>query len=176
MASSRWVANASPLILLGKVGQIQLLGHLAETLVVPNAVMREVSAKPDGERTIQTLTALESVILVDDAVAPANILSWDLGPGETQVISHAVSHSADRVVIDDLEARRCAKAMGLAIIGTLGIVGRAKAAGLIGRAGPVVQRLRKTGIYASDDIVQRLLREVGESLIQDEALRKRYRS
>jgi predicted nucleic acid-binding protein len=172
MASSRWVANASPLILLGKVGQIQLLGHLAETLVVPNAVMREVSAKPDGQRTIETLTALESVILVDDAVAPANILSWDLGPGETQVISHAVSHGADRVVIDDLEARRCAKAMGLANIGTLGIVGRAKAAGLIGRAGPVVQRLRETGLYASDDIVQRLLREVGESLIQDEARRK----
>jgi hypothetical protein len=30
-------------------------------------------------------------------------------------------HTADRVVIDDVEARRCAKAMGLAINGTLGI-------------------------------------------------------
>jgi predicted nucleic acid-binding protein len=100
---------------------------------------------------------------------PANILSWDLGPGETQVVSHAVLHGADRVVIDDLEARRCAKAMGLANIGTLGIVGRAKAAGLIDRTGPVVQRLRETGLYASDDIVQRLLREVGESPVQDRA-------
>lgn len=45
MASSRWIVNASPLILLGKVEQIQLLGPLAETLVVPKAVMREVSAK-----------------------------------------------------------------------------------------------------------------------------------
>ena len=69
---------------------------------------------------------------------------------------------ADRVVIDDLEARRCAKAMGLAILGTLGIVGRAKAAGLIERAAPIVQRRRETGLYVSDDIVQRLLREVGE--------------
>ena len=65
-------------------------------------------------------------------------------------------------MIDDLEARRCAKAMGLAIIGTLGIVGRAKVAGPIGLAGPVIDRLRETGLYASDEIVQRLLREVGE--------------
>jgi predicted nucleic acid-binding protein len=52
--------------------------------------------------------------------------------------------------------------MGLAVIGTLGIVGRAKVPGLIERAAPVIQRLRETGLYASDEIVQRLLREVGE--------------
>ena len=162
MALSRWVVNASPLILLGKVEQIPLLGALAGELAVPRAVIREVSAKPDGERTVQTLAALKSAVIVDDEAPPAKILSWDLGVGETQVISHAVVHSADPVVIDDLEARRCAKAMGLGIIGTLGIVGRAKAAGLIEQAGPVVQRLRETGLYASDEIVQRLLREVGE--------------
>jgi len=73
--------------------------------------------------------SLACASVVDDEDPPANILSWDLGPGETQVISQAILHGADRVVIDDLEARRCAKAMGLAIIGTLGVVGRAKAAG-----------------------------------------------
>lgn len=162
MAPRRWVVNASPLILLGKVEQIQLLSAMAGQIAVPRAVIREVSAKPDGERAVQTLTALEAAIIVDDEVPPANILSWDLGAGETQVISHAVVHSTDRVVIDDLEARRCAQAMGLAIIGTLGIVGRAKVAGVIDRAGPVIQRLRETGLYASDEIVQQLLREVGE--------------
>jgi predicted nucleic acid-binding protein len=162
MAPRRWVVNASPLILLGKVEQIQLLSAMAGQIAVPRAVIREVSAKPDGERAVQTLTALEAAIIVDDEVPPANILSWDLGAGETQVIGHAVVHSTDRVVIDDLEARRCAQAMGLAIIGTLGIVGRAKVAGVIDRAGPVIQRLRETGLYASDKIVQQLLREVGE--------------
>jgi predicted nucleic acid-binding protein len=162
MAPDRWVVNASPLILLGKVEQVQLLGALAGEVAVPKAVIREVSAKPDGARTVLMLTALESAVVVDDEVTSANILSWDLGAGETQVISHAVMHAADRVVIDDLEARRCAKAMGLAIIGTLGIVGRAKVHGLIERAGPVVQRLRESGLYASDELVQRLLREVGE--------------
>lgn len=65
-------------------------------------------------------------------------------------------------VIDDLEAMRCAKAMGIAIIGTLGIVGRAKISRLIDLAEPVIRRLRETGLYASEDLIQRLLREVGE--------------
>ncbi|NEV62098.1 DUF3368 domain-containing protein [Thiorhodococcus minor] len=164
MAPDRWVVNASPLILLGKVEQIQLLGALAGEIAVPRAVIREVGAKTDGAPKVQTLMALESAIIVDDELPPANILSWDLGPGETQVISHAVMHSADRVVLDDLEARRCAKAMGLTIIGTLGIVGRAKVRGLIERAEPVIRRLRESGLYVSDDLVQKLLREVGEDM------------
>jgi predicted nucleic acid-binding protein len=73
-------------------------------------------------------------------------------------------HSADRVVLDDLEARRCAKAMGRTIIGTLGIVGRAKVRGLIDRAEPVIWRLRESGLYVSDDLVKKLLREVREDI------------
>jgi predicted nucleic acid-binding protein len=86
MAPDRWVVNASPLILLGKAEQIELLGALAGEVAVPKAVIREVSAKPDGERTVQTLATIESAIFVDDEVPPVNILSWDLGHGETQVI------------------------------------------------------------------------------------------
>ena len=52
--------------------------------------------------------------------------------------------------------------MGLEVIGTLGIVGRAKAMGLIDRAEPVIKLLRETGLYTSDELMQRLLREVGE--------------
>ena len=35
MAPNRWVVNASPLILLGKIDQIALLGAMAEEIVVP---------------------------------------------------------------------------------------------------------------------------------------------
>jgi predicted nucleic acid-binding protein len=129
---------------------------------VPKAVVQEVGAKPNGDRTLESLTEIASFVIVDNEALPSDILSWDLGAGEIQVISHAIAQNSDRVVIDDLEARRWAKAMGLGIIGTLGIVGRAKVTGLIDRAEPVIQRLRETGLYASDELVQRLLREVGE--------------
>ena len=53
MAYRRWVVDASPLILLGKIEQVLLLGALAERIAMPRAVIREVSAKPDGERTVR---------------------------------------------------------------------------------------------------------------------------
>lgn len=162
MAYSRWVVNASPLILLGKIGQIGLLSALAGRIAVPQAVAEEVGAGYDGRTTLQAIANDSVFILVENEAPNPEIISWDLGAGETQVIVNARIYGADRVVIDDLEARRCAQAMGLKTIGTLGLVGRAKALGLIDRAGPVVRRLRETGLYASDDLIQRLLREVGE--------------
>jgi predicted nucleic acid-binding protein len=162
MAPRRWVVNASPLILLGKTGHLGLLGALADQVAVPRAVADEVGAKPDGGATLQAISYAPSFVIVENEAATPEIFSWDLGAGETQVLAHALAHKVERVVIDDLEARRCAKAMGLGIIGTLGIVGRARAMGLIDQAEPVVRRLREFGLYASDELVRRLLKEVGE--------------
>ncbi len=162
MAPRCWVINASPLILLGKTNDLGLLSALADQVVVPKAVVEEIGAKPDGKTPLQVIAENPAYTVVDNEVATPEILSWDLGAGETQVITNARSHGAECVVIDDLEARRCAQVIGLKIIGTLGIVGRAKAMGLIDQAEPVVRRLRETGLYASDELVLRLVREVGE--------------
>ena len=56
MDSNPWVVNASPLILLGKTGHLELLVALTDTLVVPQAVAKEVGAKPDGEAILAELT------------------------------------------------------------------------------------------------------------------------
>ena len=40
--SRQWVVNASPLIILGKLSQIDLLIKLTDTLVIPNAVAQEI--------------------------------------------------------------------------------------------------------------------------------------
>ena len=45
----RWVVNASPLIVLGKLGQLPLLTRLADELVIPADVAREVAAGPDED-------------------------------------------------------------------------------------------------------------------------------
>ena len=162
MGSNPWVVNASPLILLGKTRHLDLLAALADTVVVPQAVANEVGAKPDGAAILAELTGNPAYRVVGSEPAPPEILAWDLGAGEIQVITHVLRNGAGRVVLDDLEARRCAKAMGLRIIGTLGVVGRAKAMGRIAQAAPVIEHLRRTGLYVSDALVQYILREVGE--------------
>lgn len=162
MAISRWVVNSSPLILLGKTGHLDLLAGLADALIVPQSVANEVGAKPDGARLLDALARNARCAVVQDEAVSPEVLAWDLGAGETQVIANARRHGAGRVVLDDLEARRCAKAMGLKVIGTLGVVARAKRAGRIEWAAPVIGRLRETGPYVSEDLMAQLLREVGE--------------
>ena len=44
--SEVWVANASPVIVLAKVGHLALLKELADELLLPDAVVREVLAGP----------------------------------------------------------------------------------------------------------------------------------
>ena len=52
--------------------------------------------------------------------------------------------------------------MGLRAIGTLRVVGRANALRRIAEAAPVVERLRRTGLYVSDALVKHILQEDGQ--------------
>jgi predicted nucleic acid-binding protein len=162
MGTSRWVVNASPLILLGKAGAVELLAQQAEVVVVPAAVVNEIGVRKDGVRLIGALRDHPGFCLPEEELPPSELLAWDLGAGETSVLSYALRTGAERAVLDDLEARRCAKVFGVKAIGTLGVVGRAKRLGLIDLAAPVIERLLKVGLYASDALVARMLAEVGE--------------
>jgi predicted nucleic acid-binding protein len=58
-----WVANASPLILLGKTGQLGLLGMQTDQIAIPRAVVEEVGTKPDGRATIETITDDPAIVI-----------------------------------------------------------------------------------------------------------------
>lgn len=85
--SGRWVLNASPLIVLARAGLEDLLVKLPEQVVVPRAVEAEIKAGPVGDPARQALSASKFSIV--DAPAREDILTWDLGRGETAVLSHA---------------------------------------------------------------------------------------
>ena len=160
--SRRWVADASPLILLGKIGRAALLSRLSDELAIPEAVAREVTQRPEGERVIGELTNFPGVQIVSQILVASQIAVWDLGPGESQVLAHASAVPNSRAVLDDLEARRCAQSLGLPVIGTLGVVLRARRRGLIEAARPVIDELRQAGLYASDQLIEQALAHLGE--------------
>ena len=95
------------------------------------------------------------------AYAP-EIGAWDLGPGETQVLTLARSTRGAVAVIDDLAARRCARTLAIPARGTLGLILIARRRGLIPAARPVVEELRRAGMRLADDVLNLALREVGE--------------
>ncbi len=157
-----WIVNASPLILLGKIGRLSLLSELADQLLIPERVAAEVGAQPDGEPTMVEIAHHDRCRIVPSIQVPPEIEAWDLGPGESQVLALTVSTVGSRAVLDDLAARRCAQSFGLPVIGTLGIVLRARTTGRIPLARPVLDELRRKGLYVSTQLMDAALARIGE--------------
>jgi predicted nucleic acid-binding protein len=160
--NERWVLNASPLIGLGRIDQTDLLLQLAEAIVIPRAVADEILAGPADDGARRALAKLESGIV--HAAASPEILAWDLGAGETDVLSYALANDGWTAVIDDAIARKCARSFSLRTKGTLSIVISAKQRDLIPSAADVLRQLLRAGFHLADETIREALRRtVGES-------------
>lgn len=155
------VVNASPLISLGKSGLLWLLEADSFAVRIPDAVAREVLAKP-SDAAAQWLMTSGAAFRVQAFEFDPLLLAWDLGAGETSVIALGAVHGESVVLLDDLAARRCAQALGLRCTGTLGLILMSKARGLIPAALPCVHALREHGLYISDSLLRAVRDAAGE--------------
>jgi predicted nucleic acid-binding protein len=94
-------------------------------------------------------------------VVPPIISAWDLGAGESQVLAHCLA-SGYSAVLDDGEARAAAHAHSVPLVGSLGVILRARKVGLIPVARPLIEQLIESGSYLSADLVRLALLKVGE--------------
>jgi predicted nucleic acid-binding protein len=65
-------------------------------------------------------------------------------------------------VLDDRAARACARAHGVRMIGTLGVILLARKNGLIARARPWVDRAQSAGLFLDPALVSQVLSTIGE--------------
>jgi predicted nucleic acid-binding protein len=156
------VVNASPVILLGQVGQLDLLQLLGLSVVIPEAAMREVTCKGAADPAVQALGKVSWLATVGPDPIPASVAAYGLGDGETAVLAHALANPGSGVILDDRAARNAAAALGLVSQGTLAVVLFAKAHGAIAAARPLVEQLRQHGMYLSDQLMNKVLAKVGE--------------
>jgi len=89
-------------------------------------------------------------------------LSWDLGKGESAVLSYAIQHPGNWAGIDDREARRCALSLGCRYIGTVGIVLLAKRRGIIPNVYDNLRKLQDAGLWLSEIFIKEVCRMAGE--------------
>ena len=82
----------------------------------------------------------------------------DLGTGESAVIATALHFDGARPVLDDLAGRKCARAFGLRVIGTVGLVVAAHRRGKIADARQTLLDLRVAGMWLSDSVIEQALR------------------
>ena len=157
-----WVVNASPVILLAQVGQLDLLQILGAPVVIPDAVVGEIACKRPSDPAVQALAKAHWLPSVYPATIAVKLSPLGLGAGEIAVLSHALANPGSGVILDDRAARNAATALGIVTQGTLAIVLFAKACGAIPAARPVVEQLRRHGMYLSDQLMNKALAKVGE--------------
>ena len=93
------------------------------------------------------------------------VIAWDLGAGETAVLSHALNNPPYKAIIDDGAARRCARTLSIPLLaGTLAIIIAARQKRLIPAAVPVLQALRSHGFRIQETVLHRALRETVDEM------------
>ena len=159
------VADAGPLIAFARIGRLGILPEVLGTVLVPTPVVQEClrdRSRPDARVLAR---ALEDGVLVRRAFRTSafyEALSLDLGAGESAAI--ALARSLERpVLLDERRARRVAERLGIAVVGSGGVLVEAKRLRLLPRVGPVIDALRGSGYRLSDALVAEILRRCGET-------------
>ncbi|MCL2187963.1 MAG: DUF3368 domain-containing protein [Defluviitaleaceae bacterium] len=148
------VINASPLILLNKIGRLELLNNLFDTVYVPSAVLQEIQEadKPKVDLNLLDFQQLKVV----NKVAVLGLLGR-LHLGEVEVMVGAIERNVQTVVLDDNAARNKAKQLGLHVTGTLGILQGAYKKGFVNNLEKEITNLKSVGMYLSSEIVRKIL-------------------
>jgi len=156
------VVNTSPLIFLGNAGFLDFLKIHEMPVIVPDAVIHELGLGSHYDDLVNLIQSQEWITIVKSP-DPRDILRlWDLGPGEDSVLSYAMENPGSEIIVDDLQARRCARSLGIPVRGILGLVLLARKLGRIPAARPVLEKMREKGMYLSDAVLDIALRLVDE--------------
>jgi len=83
-------------------------------------------------------------------------------PGEAAVISLAITERIADVCLDDLDARRLARILGLRVTGSIGVLLAAKSEGEPIEIRRALDNMRRQGIWISDNLMRQALLAAGE--------------
>ena len=158
-----WVADASPLIFLARLGHLGLLRHAGRSVLVPPGAFAETQAVDDSAAAElrDASSAWLTIREVRNSTAIALVCA-DLGRGESEAIVLASEVGAERLVVDDLEARRFAVRCGLNVVGTLGILLAAKLEDKLPSLTAECDRLERVGFRIDQPLRAAVLRRAGE--------------
>ena len=145
------VTNSTCLIGLERIGRLDLLPRVFSKVFAPPMVATEVG-KEVGWLMVQPVQNLAVVAT----------LKTQMDEGEAEAIALAMEVGDVLLILDDKKARRVAQQIGLKVIGTVGMLLRAKRDGVIAEIKPLLTALVEADFRISDGIIQEALRLSGE--------------
>ena len=158
------VSNTSPLLRFSSIGRLDLLRQQYDDVTIPLAVWSELVV--DGGRRPGAADIAAAPWIQRRAPAATPLLARlveELGPGEAEAIALASElGGATALLLDDRKGRRIARGLGLAVVGSAGVLLAAKQRGLISFVRPLLDELRGAGLYLDDTAFNEILHLAGE--------------
>ncbi|MHB2151039.1 DUF3368 domain-containing protein [Calditrichota bacterium LG25] len=145
--SENAVSNSSCIIVLEKIGRLDLLSESFDTVNIPPAVQSELGQNIDWliVKSVQNRALVSS-------------LNTQIDDGESEAIALAMEEENVFIVLDDKKARRIAKQLGLKVIGTVGLLLRAKKRGIVTEIKPILDALQEVDFRIGETLYQEALR------------------
>jgi len=119
------VSDSSPLITLAKIGHLELLNRLYQTITITPHVYDEVVVRGAGLTGSAEIAACKWIKVepIENFAAVADVQKeFGLGIGETSAIILSQELNASLALIDEVKARKVAKERGIAVLGCVGIL------------------------------------------------------
>jgi predicted nucleic acid-binding protein len=151
------IGDSSALIALSVVDKLELLEQLYTNLYVPQAVFDEVTqvGRPQSDKLRRFLQSRVKVVEL-------NLTKLGLGLGELEAITLYKELDAEVLLIDDNRAKKYAILNDVKVIGSLGVLIKAKEEGYIEQVKPLVEAIMKSEVYISDKLMLKVLELCGE--------------
>ena len=157
------VSDTSPILNLSLIDRLSLIREQFATVTIPKGVLEELRVGENLPGSKKILEALDVKWLQVEEVqdsAILRILKRELDAGEAEAIALALETRAQWVLLDESEARRIAKALGLKVTGVLGILLLAYRKKRVPSLRSEMERLReKAGFYIADHLFEDLIKQ-----------------
>ena len=159
------VSDTTPLISLMKASRLEVLQQLFGEVLIPTAVFDELTSNDSFQQEAQQIRDCPFIRVVSVSETKAvDVLrrSTGLDLGESEAIIYADDNKAHILLMDEAKGRQVAKAMGLYIMGTVGVLLAAFDEKILSAADvkDALQQLKQSNRRISDSLIQAALEKL----------------
>lgn len=156
-------SNTTPLIALSSIGHLSLLRAVFNEIRIVDVVVSECAA--GGKIVVPDVANLDWIHVVTSLPCEPDSVLMRLDAGEKHTLNMAVKMKADFVIIDEKLGRNIAEYLGVPVIGTLGVLLKAKQLGMIPSFVECVHGMLNFGLRYNTNLVKKLAGYVGETFL-----------
>ncbi len=158
------VSDTSPIRALAHLGRVELLHDLFTALVVPPAVVHELSQPSSGGPAIDLKSYAFFQVEQPTDLNEVNRFRQSLDLGESEALALAEQLHAGILLMDEAAGRAAGEQLGFLVVGTCGVLLRAKQRGLVAELKPLLDDLiNNLGFFVSRQLRSQVLAAAGES-------------